>query len=175
MKKETFVLAEFDNNDCTIYGKYRIDNLGRKIKIITSILPTKIDVGYNLIIESVELKILDEYENILVEFSDVYYDCKTKKYYLYSDKEYSAACTKNQIEYFIKKFVESNGLELTKYITPFLAKVDLDYAEKHTPEKLSEKAKATIKKARELGYKSLGDLDKNGSDAHKKIAIDCLK
>lgn len=37
------------------------------------------------------------------------------------------------------------------------------------------KSKNAIKKARELGYQGLSDLDKNGTEEHKRIVKDSYK
>jgi hypothetical protein len=39
----------------------------------------------------------------------------------------------------------------------------------------AENSKRAIRKARELGYKGLSDLDKNGTEEHKRIVKDSYK
>lgn len=41
--------------------------------------------------------------------------------------------------------------------------------------RFTDKNKNAIKKARELGYQGLSDLDKNGSEEHKRIVKNLYK
>lgn len=175
MDKTITTLGIFDNDDCSVFNKYRIDKLGREIKITTQKLPIKIEIENNLIIKDVEIEITDEYENKTIDYCDVFYNYKEEKYYLYFNKDYDVEYMEEQLKFFIEDFIESNGFELTKYTTPFLANVDLDYMDKYTPEELSDNAKNAIKKARELGYQNLVSLFKNGTNEHKKLIDDIFK
>lgn len=164
-----FVTFNFFNNDCSLQNKYRIDGLGKEIRIFAVGLLLDSKLNYNALLKDVELQVTDEYGTNLKVYCDVFYN---KEENSYTPQQNGNACS---IDAFLVDFADSHGFDLTKYTTPFLAMVDLDYNEKYHPEKLSEEAKLALITARQMGFNNLGDLSKNGNERQKSVISNILK
>jgi len=167
--KKQLVIINFTNDDCSVSGKYRIDYLGKEIKVTAIGLPTNLDLDYDVTIENVELNVADEYDTNLTVYCNIYWDSASKCYYLHNDAENSAELVDYQVGQFFQELAESNGFQLTKYTTPFLAKVDIDYDERHNPENLTEACRKALETARSMGFKALADVEKNGCDRQRNV------